>query len=274
MDQADCFTNQSWISPESMNASLWRQRANIVYSRKDGQILQSCPTTDPVPEAFNIEDLFVLYDVTYGVANLSQSGIRTNASIATIRYHTIEQTTALLKGDVGVRGAGGDEDQYWSSVAVRSLLMAPLMDYPSSKTVADLVMGSSAKQFFRLLIPISSLYGFLLISLAIVAWSACCLSSVSPFIIAPNSSLFPEIDFGSKCVDLEQGEENPDSNVKCIGSVLFPLSNATSKEIATDLSGVTIYTGSTRTIDMEYPHVILTTERDDLQDLFVGEKYR
>lgn len=274
IDKVDCFTNLSWLSTEPITASLWRQRATIAYSRKDGEILQSTPTADPVPEVFDIEGLFDLYNFTYGIANLSESGGRTTASVTTIRYHTLEQTTAWLQGDVGVKGAGGDEDHYWSSFAVRSLLVAALTDYTTQKTPEDLVMGSSAKQFYRLLIPNSSLYGFFFISLSIIIWSACCLWSVKSYIIAPNSSLFPEIDFGSKCVEFEQYEGSSESKIKCIGSVLFPLSNATSKEITTDLSDVTVYAGSTRTIDMEHPHVIMATERDGLQNLFVGEKYR
>lgn len=275
-DQADCFTNQTWISPRPIQATLWRQYAAVAYDRRDGHIIQSLALEDtpPMPEAFDIEGLLAIYNVTYGLANFSDSGIRTDTAITTIRYHAVEQATAWLKGNVGTRGAAGDQDHFWSSLAGRALLLWPLTDFTNPLSPADCTTGASARQFYRLSIQSSSVYGFLFIVLTILTWSAYTLWSLSTGAMAPNSSLFPEIDFASKCVqfkDERSGNGNPDPNSgpdPVTGmNLLIPLSNAESKGIINHLSGVTIYAGSAKKFGMNPPHVSLTTKREEVDEL-------
>ena len=267
--------NRSWESSQSIGASLWQQYSYVAYSREDGHIMESAPLTANVPMAFDIDGLFQIYNAFYGVANLSDaSNITTNVT-ATIRYHTVEQITAWLEGNVGIDGLGGDVDNYWSSSAVRSLLVMPLMLFTAPKTAEYLTTGSSAKQFYRLLIPKYSAYGFAGMALAIITWSGCCLLFVCRGVLAPNSSLFPEIDFGSKCVPLESEQSNPrDSTVSSIGYALFPLSNATSKEVSRDLAGLRIYAGGTTIEGPTIPHVVLGTNRRGMRELIDSVKYR
>lgn len=273
ISQSDCFTNRSWTSSQSVNASLWQQYSYIAYQRQDGKIIKSLPVSDNIPTAFNITSLFQIYNAFYGLANLTDSTNRTDYVTATIRYHTVEQTTAWLEGNVGIGGRGGDIDHYWSSFAVRSLLVMPLMDFTSPKTAKYLTTGSSAKEHYRLLIPKSSAYGFFGIVAVIMVWCGCCLL-VSPGVLAPNSSLFPEIDFGSKCVQIETQDWKNGRTISTVGDALFPLSNATSKEVSRDLTDLSIYAGSTALDPLALPHVILATERDGLSDLHEGVKYR
>jgi hypothetical protein len=70
----------------------------------------------------------------YGVANLSDTSQVSQNVTATIRYHAVEQATAWLQGNVGIGGLGGDVDHYWSSLAVRSLVVMPLMSFTNPKT--------------------------------------------------------------------------------------------------------------------------------------------
>lgn len=266
------------MSSASVNTSVWAQNTTIAYDRKDGNILESLPISNAAPSPVDIESLFLIYDAFYGKANLSDSTGRTDDVLATIRYHAVQQTTAFLQGDVGIRGAGGDDDHYWAGLAVRSLLVVPLTDFTNPKTVEQLVQGSSAVQFNRLVIQSGSLIGFALIVVIILGWSVFCLRTIS-MAIAPNSSLYPEIDFGSKC-DLPEGadivsEREPPEllETRTMGQVLFPLSNATNKTIIRQLSNATIYVGGFRRSPQSLPHVILATDRKGLEELRVGEYY-
>jgi len=45
-------------------------------------------------------------------------------------------------------------------------------------------------------------------------------------------------------------------------AALYPLSNATSKEVSRNLTGVSIYAGSTAIDPLALPHVVLAMERD------------
>jgi hypothetical protein len=264
--ESDCFTNTTWTSTQTLNASLWQQYCSVAYSRKDDDILESLPVTGNTQAAFDIDGLFHLYDAIYGLANLTDSSNITTNVTATIRYHTVEQATAWLMGNVGIGGLGGDVDHYWSSFAVRSLVIVPLMDFTNPKTAEYLTTGSSAKQFYRLLIPKSSAYGFFGIVVVLLVWCGCCLL-VSPGVLAPNSSLFPEIDFGSKCVS------STNWAFSTVGDALMPLSNATSKEVSRNLTGVSIYAGSTAADSLELPHVILATDSASINSLRKGVKY-
>ena len=272
-DEADCFRNESWKSYQGLSASLWQQYSQIAYDRKDDNILESLPLTAGVPAAFDIDGLFQIYNASYGVANLSQASNIIANETNTLRYHTIEQTTAWLEGNVGIDGLGGDVDHYWSSLAVRTLLAMPLMLFTNPKTAEYITTGSSAKKYSRLLIPQPTAYGFIGMALGIVIWCGCCLL-VSRKTVAPNSSLFPEIDFGSKCIPPESLQYNgTERTVSSIGHALFPLSNATSKEVTRELGGIRIYAGATTIECPTPPHVILGMNRKGIGDLIEGVKY-
>jgi hypothetical protein len=271
IEESDCFTNTSWTSTQAVNASLWQQYSSIAYSRKDDDILESLPVTADTPAAFDIDGLFQIYNAIYGLANLTDSSHITTNITATIRYHTVEQATAWLEGNVGIGGLGGDVDHYWSSFAVRSLVIVPLIDFTNPKTAEYLTTGSSAKQFYRLLIPKSSAYGFFGIVVVLIVWCGCCLL-VCPRVLAPNCSLFPEIDFGSKCVS-QMRQSSSNRTFTNVGDALYPLSNATSKEVSRNLTGVSIYAGSTSADSFDLPHVILATDRARINNLRKGVKY-
>ena len=271
IDDVSCFTNRNWTSSQSVRATLWKQYSYVAYGRQDGRILASQPVTPSVPTGFQIHNLFRLYNAAYGFANLSDSSPRTLDIMATIQYHAVEQITALLKGNVGIGGLAGDVDHFWSSFGVRSLLIQPLMDYVSDPSTDQLTEGASAKSYSRVVIPKSSVFGFLAIVLSILLWCGCCLL-LSPRVQTPNASLYPEIDFGSKCVQTEVGESNY-QHVSTIGEYLSPLSNATTKEVSRNLRGVSIYAGSISIDPLAPQHVILTTDRRGLHDLREDVRY-
>jgi hypothetical protein len=109
--------------------------------------------------------------------------------------------------------------------------------------------------------------------LAIILWSGCCLLFISSRVVAPKSSLFPEIDFGSKCVPLGAVHTNGRYNgVSSVGQLLYSLSNANSKDVSKKLTGVTVYVGSSA-VGSNPPHVILATEKGQLHDLVKGVNY-
>jgi len=282
IERLDCLTNRTWRNPLLVEATLWRQYAEVAYGRKDGHINESTPLagSPPIPEPFDIQGLFGLYNVTYGLANIFDTNNRTPEVEATIRYQAMHQISEWLKGDVGVKGAQGDEDRYWRTLAGRMLILWPLEDCYANddKKSWEVTTGSSTNQSTRLFIPTSSVVAFLVLSLSVLIWAAVCLWSVSRGIVAPNSSLFPEIDFGSKCVQFERdyklGEEVADIEDSVGMGVLYPLSNAESKTIASELNTVNIYAGSIRNIDMECPHITLSTSSGILKPLRGGVEYR
>ena len=268
----DCFATQTWdTSRLSVAASIWSQHTSIVYRRNDGTILESTPTTTPIPVNISTSDLLKIYNATYGAANLSDSSGRTKEVVATIRYHAVEQATAWIQGNVGIRGAGGDDDHYWDALAVRSLIIVPIMDFTNDKTADNLVRASSAKQFYRLIIPSISVYGFMFLVLIITGWSASLLILTFGFIV-PNNSLFPEIDFASKC-GYGNISISGQQMVNSVGESLHSLSNCTSQVVIRELSGVTIYAGSIIPSPHELPHITLTTTREGLEELRYNTSY-
>jgi hypothetical protein len=284
IEQGDCFTNQTWTGQltRPTHVSLYRVYSDVVYDRKDGNILDSTLVSTPIPTTFDTAGLFKLYNATYGPVDFSAPTVRSTEVVSTIRYHAVQQATAFLEGDVGLKGAPGDDDHYWTSYAVRALIIEPYMD--DTNPIADiafLTTGSSANNFSRLVIPPAQMFGFLVIVLFILIWSLSLITwSLVSGVISPNNSLYPEIDFGSKCVQSEherrfsrQGERAT-AWIQGIGGLLAPLSNATSIEVARDLAGVTIHTGATRKSVMDLPHVILTTDVKEVDALVVGQKYR
>ena len=225
-----------------------------------------------------------MYNSTYGLADFNESTTRTDQVLSTIRYHAVEQATAWLQGDVGYKGSGGDEDHYWSTYAVRALIVAPYMDYTNSVSDPEfLTTGSTTSEFLRLVIPTAQIVGFAVIVVLSISWCSILLTwSLMAEIVQPNNSLYPEIDFGSKCVQSEHermfsrdGEpRNSVEWVHGIGGLLAPLSNATTFEVAREIKGVSVHTGATRKSVMDLPHVILATGRSEVDDLRVGLNYR
>jgi hypothetical protein len=274
IDEGDCFTNQTWSTSRlSVAASLWTQRTSVVYRRNDGTILQSNPTTIPTPVAISTNDLLEIYNATYGVADLFSSTIRTNDVLDTIRYHAVEQVTAWIQGNVGIRGAGGDDDHYWDALAVRSLIIVPMMDFTNAKTADNIATASSAKQFYRLIIPSISVCGFLFLVLIITVWSASVLTLTARFIV-PNNTMFPEIDFGSKCGYGNVSNSGQNKGVaNSVGESLHSLSNCTSRVAIRELSGITIYAGCTTPSPHDLPHITLTTTREGLEKLDFNTNY-
>src|ERR1700740_1769324 len=76
-DTSNCFTNQTWMALTVMpsRALMWRQFSQIDYRRTDGYIKASSPVDDlsPIPTAFDVHGLFQIYNLSYGLANLSDS---------------------------------------------------------------------------------------------------------------------------------------------------------------------------------------------------------
>lgn len=77
-----------------------------------------------------------------------------------------------------------------------------------------------------------------------------------------NSSMFPEIDFASKCVG--RGESSD------MSELLFPLSNGGSAAIRRRVAGKRFYLGSNKLNDVD-EHVELSLS--PLQRLVHGERY-
>jgi hypothetical protein len=234
---AQCFANTTWANTtrQDIRASLWKQGADVVYSRTDGSIVQSTVVGIPTAEPFDIDGLRGLHDVFYSVANLTTN--ITQPDTTKILYHALQQATAWISGDIGERGSQGDDVGYWSTLAMGSLLIVPLMDFPDSHTFENVATGSSATSANRLIIPYTSVIGYLVVFVTIVAWAGYNIWWINGKII-PNASFFPEIDFASKCVIAENA--GPSIGDGSIGNVLCRLSNATSEDIWEELEGITI----------------------------------
>ena len=80
----------------------------------------------------------------------------------------------------------------------------------------------------------------------------------------PNASLFPEIDFASKCVE-PLGESGP-------SSLLFPLSNSNSSEIRQRIRNVRFFVGVQQIENNDVGHVEINTN-GQLGDLVRGQVY-
>jgi hypothetical protein len=236
-ESAQCFSNTTWVtaSRQDIRVSLWRQGANVVYQRKDGRIINSTAVNPPVPEAFDIDGLRLLHGAFYNVANLTTD--ITEIDTTKIVYHSVEQATAWISGDIGERGSQGDDATYWSTLAMGSLLIVPLMDFTNNHSLENIVIGSSATATNTLIIPYASVIGYSVVFLTIVSWAGYNLWRISGQMV-PNSSYFPEIDFASKCVMDMRDESGKTDHEGSIGNLLHQLSNETSKDIWGQLEGV------------------------------------
>lgn len=56
-----------------------------------------------------------------------------------------------------------------------------------------------------------------------------------------NSSLFPEMDFASKCIAPTQG--HPEAGIATMGDLLYPLSNANSGDVRKRIAGKRFFLG-------------------------------
>lgn len=74
----------------------------------------------------------------------------------------------------------------------------------------------------------------------------------------PNSSLFPEIDFAARCVESTSGTFRLAST---LGQLLYPLSNATSKEVRKRLKNKRIFVGVSSANATGDDHIELTETR-------------
>jgi hypothetical protein len=99
---------------------------------------------------------------------------------------------------------------------------------------------------------------------------------------ATNTSMYPEIDFGSKCVQAEDerressetGEQGQFERIEGLSRVLLPLSNATSSHIVKEVKSVRIHLGSARETPQDLPHIILTSNVNEVDDLVTSMKYK
>jgi hypothetical protein len=80
----------------------------------------------------------------------------------------------------------------------------------------------------------------------------------------PNASLFPEIDFASKCVEQSDGS-GP-------SSLLFPLSNSNSSEIRQRIRDARFFVGVQQIDNSDVGHVEINTN-GQLGDLVRGQVY-
>lgn len=71
----------------------------------------------------------------------------------------------------------------------------------------------------------------------------------------PNSSLFPEIDFASRCIE----SETP-GHSSSIGRLLFPLGNAISRDVQHQLEQTRFFVGARQELGETVQHVTIATE--------------
>lgn len=170
----------------------------------------------------------------------------------------------------------GEQEDQDRQFAIKSLIIEPYMDFTNNASEAYITRASSAIQTKRFTIPRRNLIAFgAITAVSLLWWLIRIRWLVYSGIVTPNSSMYPEIDFGSKCVhNKPRVSGSVDRTVmEGIDQVLYPLSNATSTEIIKDLRGVRIHLGSVRKSVHDLPHIIFTTKHDEVEDLMAGVKY-
>jgi hypothetical protein len=262
--------------------SLYRLNSEVVYDRKNGNILRSKKVAPLLPTSWDREGLFTYYNQTYGIADINDNTPRPPEVTTTIKYHTVLQAAEFLLGDVSVNGAQGDEDQYWRNYAVMSLVMEPYEDAINGISDEFLTSASTAIQLTRATIPPNHLIGFgVITTVSLVWWLTLMRWLIRNKVAAPNTSMYPEIDFGSKCVQAEDeqressetGEQGQFERIEGLSRVLLPLSNATSSHIVKEAKSVRIHLGSAKKNPQDLPHIILTSNINEVDDLVTGMKY-
>lgn len=94
----------------------------------------------------------------------------------------------------------------------------------------------------------------------------------------PNSSLYPEIDFATKCIDLNTSNRmsqiGKQRSTTTIARLMYPLSNANSRDIEKRIAASRFYVGVTgnQTKEDAAGHVAISLE-DGLGSLVTGQKY-
>jgi hypothetical protein len=111
------------------------------------------------------------------------------------------------------------------------------------------------------------LYGFIVGSALSLVWCIVLLALFISFQI-PNSSLFPEIDFASRCI----ASKIPDHS-SSVGRLLFPLGNATSGVVQDRLERTRFFVGAGKKLGDRVPHVTIATEEAVTNKLVKGEMY-
>jgi hypothetical protein len=95
---------------------------------------------------------------------------------------------------------------------------------------------------------------------------------------APNSSLFPEIDFAAKCIDLNTPNRPSQSgNLRAtttIARLLYSISNATSSDVQKRIAASRFYVGvmGGKPLEDGVDHVAISLE-DGMEKLIKGHKY-
>jgi hypothetical protein len=174
-DKSNCFTNKTWMTlpVNTSRALMWRRFCWIDYQRTDGYIKTSSPVDNlsPTPIAFDIRGLFRIYNLSYGVADLSDSSTWTTAIKKEIRYQTIEQATSFLAEQEDAPIVRTSGDHFAGSATVRAFILPLIMDYIDTMTSDYLTNGSSMGKYYPLTIPLYWAYAFTTICCLMSAWA-------------------------------------------------------------------------------------------------------
>lgn len=152
---------------------MWRQFCQIDYRRIDGYIKASSPVDDlsPIPTAFDVHGLFQIYNLSYGLANLSDSSQFTDEIKNDIRYQTIEQATSFLATQEAVPSMRALGDHFAGSAAVRAFILPPVIDYIGSMTPDYRTDGLSMGEYYPLVIPLYLVCAFIIVCCLILIWA-------------------------------------------------------------------------------------------------------
>jgi hypothetical protein len=176
LDKSSCFTNQTWMaSPvNTSQAFMWRQFCLIDYARSDGYIKASSPVENlsPLPIAFDIQGLFQIYNVSYGIANFSDSSTFTTAIKNEIRYQTIQQATSFLAAQEDAPLVRTSGDHFLGSAVVRAFILPLIMDYIDTMTSDYLTNGSTMGKYYPLSIPLYGVYAFFITCCMMLTWAS------------------------------------------------------------------------------------------------------
>ena len=133
--------------------------------------------------------------------------------------------------------------------------------------------GYFADSMYRVKIARYSLYTFTVLALGTLCWCAGVLMySWIAGGVAPNSSQYPEIDFASKCTFGVSGAGDQDA---AMSIVLHGLSNATSKNVETQIKQRSVFVGAYSVAhgnEIE-ERVALVSGIDMVERLHAGRKY-
>jgi hypothetical protein len=111
------------------------------------------------------------------------------------------------------------------------------------------------------------LWAFAAGALFFVLWAAV-LITICSGVQTPNPSLFPEIDFASKCVKPDR-QEMPQLT---LGGLLYPLSNGGSSRIERKMAGKTFFVGPQKKYSEAPSHVKFSLSKFE-SELIKGTKY-